>query len=82
MRGGQVLLTGSPAALHLTQCEVRYGLIWPGGLPAPVVDADTATYKDLLLPSGDMVDLAVTALKSGFTHAIVLREPPKGCGAG
>ncbi len=47
---------------------------WADKLPAPVVDGSTATYKDVI-PGGDLV---VTALPSGFSHDLVLRERPTG----
>ncbi|GAA4565193.1 LamG domain-containing protein [Planotetraspora kaengkrachanensis] len=53
-----------------------YGLSWPATLPEPVVHGDTATYRGVRLPSGQPADLAVTALKTGFAHTVVLRDRP------
>ncbi|MEU5874752.1 LamG-like jellyroll fold domain-containing protein [Glycomyces sp. NPDC047369] len=43
---------------------------WPGDLPVPTLDGDTAVYAEVL-PG---VDLWVTALDSGFTHTIVVKS--------
>ncbi|GAB3239319.1 LamG domain-containing protein [Glycomyces halotolerans] len=45
-------------------------LDWPGDLPAPVLDGDTAVYAEVL----PEVDLRVTALESGFTHTLVVKS--------
>ena len=45
---------------------------WQGTLPQPAVDGNVATYRDVV-PGGDLV---VTVTPTGFTHNIVLREPP------
>lgn len=47
---------------------------WPATLPVPVIDGDTATYRDVV-PDGDLV---VRATATGFSHDIVLREAPEG----
>lgn len=51
---------------------------WPTELPEPVVDGPTATYPDAVAGGGDLV---VIATPSGFTHNVVLHEPPA-AGAG
>lgn len=45
-------------------------------LPAPVVDGDTLTYRNVV-PNGD---LTVTAGATGFSHSLVLRRRPVGSG--
>lgn len=47
---------------------------WPGTLPEPVLDGDTATYPDAVAGG----DLVVTATAEGFSHSVVLRERPEG----
>ncbi|MGA4839999.1 LamG-like jellyroll fold domain-containing protein [Streptomyces sp. G45] len=44
---------------------------WPGKLPEPVVDGDTATYRSVL-PD---VDLVVRVENEGFAHLLVVRTP-------
>lgn len=46
---------------------------WPTTLPTPVVEGDTATYRDALAGVGDLV---VTATSTGFTHNIVIPAEP------
>ncbi|HEX5541518.1 MAG TPA: LamG domain-containing protein [Micromonospora sp.] len=46
-------------------------LAWPDRLPAPTVDAETATYAEVL-PD---VDLVVKATRTGFTHVLVVKTP-------
>ena len=46
---------------------------WPSDLPDPTVAGPTATYPGA---GPDGADLVVTATATGFTHNIVLHEPP------
>ncbi|MBO9523636.1 MAG: DNRLRE domain-containing protein [Nocardioidaceae bacterium] len=46
---------------------------WPSTLPEPELDGNTATYVGAV----DGGDLVVTALPTGFTHSVVLRERPE-----
>jgi hypothetical protein len=46
---------------------------WTTELPEPTVDGSTATYHDAVPGGGDLV---VTATAVGFTHNVVLHEPP------
>ena len=45
---------------------------WATALPEPVINGPTATYPGAV-PGGDLV---VTATSTGFTHNVVLNEPP------
>lgn len=45
---------------------------WPTELPEPTVEGATLTYPNVV----DNGDLVVTALRTGFSHSIVLREEP------
>jgi len=47
---------------------------WPSVLPTPTVEGSTVTYVDAVAGGGDLV---VTANATGFTHNIVLHEPPR-----
>ncbi|MEV0300003.1 DNRLRE domain-containing protein [Streptomyces prasinus] len=51
------------------------GIGWAGKLPEPELKGSTATYRNAVSGGGDLV---VTALKEGFSHSVVLHEPPKG----
>ncbi|GAA4895034.1 hypothetical protein GCM10023237_11710 [Streptomyces coeruleoprunus] len=44
---------------------------WPGKLPAPELDGDSALYKEVL----EGVDLKVTASAEGFRHVLVVKTP-------
>ncbi|MEV6331108.1 LamG domain-containing protein [Streptomyces sp. NPDC051909] len=46
-------------------------LSWPGELPKPELDGDSALYKEVLAG----VDLKVTASTEGFRHVLVVKTP-------
>ncbi|GAB7039809.1 MULTISPECIES: LamG-like jellyroll fold domain-containing protein [Catenuloplanes] len=46
------------------------GLTWPGALPKPVLNADQATYGEVL-PG---VDLVVNVTSTGFSHVLVIKN--------
>jgi RHS repeat-associated protein len=48
---------------------------WPTDLPQPIIEGDTATYPAAAPGGGDLV---VQATPGGFSHSIVLHEPPAG----
>jgi RHS repeat-associated protein len=52
----------------------RLGLDWPGVLPAPTLQGDTATYPNVVAGG----DLVVQALPGGFELSLVLRQRPTG----
>ncbi|MET8367121.1 hypothetical protein ACFYPH_14145 [Micromonospora sp. NPDC005252] len=62
---------GRGPAATLTTGKSTMTLGWPGGLPAPTVSADAATYPEVL-PG---VDLVLTATHTGFTHVLVVKTP-------
>ncbi|MEV4539348.1 LamG domain-containing protein [Asanoa sp. NPDC049518] len=43
---------------------------WPGGLPAPMLSGDTATYA-----LADDLDLVVRASATGYSHVLVVQSP-------
>ncbi|GGL18400.1 hypothetical protein Sme01_72570 [Sphaerisporangium melleum] len=53
----------------------EFSLSWGKALPRPVVKGNVATYVGAAGPSADLV---VTALTTGFSHDVVLRERPTG----
>jgi hypothetical protein len=64
--------TAGKPFVTMNQAGRVLSLTWPHGkLPAPVLDGDTATYKDAL-PG---VDLAVRAEADGFGHLLVVKTP-------
>ncbi len=65
---------GSGPFARLRKGERSLGLRWPSALPVPVLSGNTATYRNVV-PGGD---LAVSALPTGFSHSLVLRQRPTG----
>lgn len=62
---------GSQALATLRQRDGKsMSLIWPGALPKPELDGDTATYRDVL-PG---VDLRVRADLDGFSQVLVVHD--------
>jgi hypothetical protein len=60
---------GSTPLVTLVRGGRTLTMSWPGGLPAPSVAADSATYADVLAG----VDLVVRATRTGFTHVLVVK---------
>jgi Concanavalin A-like lectin/glucanases superfamily len=60
--------TGELAELHTG--HGRLALSWPGKLPAPTLDGDTATYAEVR-PG---VDLVLRATTDGFSHVLVVKN--------
>ncbi|MBX9420903.1 DNRLRE domain-containing protein [Streptomyces lateritius] len=63
---------GEGPLAHVTEGTKSLGLGWDGPLPRPVLDGNTATYKNVQ-PNADLV---VTALPEGFSHLLILNERP------
>jgi hypothetical protein len=63
----------TPYLAQVEDAGHSFGVDWQGALPKPELDGDTATYRNVV-PGGDLV---VTALPTGFSHSVVLRERPK-----
>jgi hypothetical protein len=65
------LSTGGTGPLAtLTHQGHTFSLTWPGTLPAPVLEKDTAIYAGVL---GSDVDLRVKATAEGFSHVLVVK---------
>ncbi|GIF23735.1 hypothetical protein BJ973_004346 [Actinoplanes tereljensis] len=62
---------GTGPLLELKQGAHQLRLTWPGTLPKPLLDGDTAVYRDVL-PG---VDLRVTAEALGFSEVLVVKTP-------
>lgn len=62
---------GDEPFARMSRAGEGFALSWPGRLPAPQVDGDTATYPEVL-PG---VDLQVRADVDGFTHLLVVKTP-------
>ncbi|MEU8357453.1 LamG-like jellyroll fold domain-containing protein [Nonomuraea sp. NPDC048882] len=60
---------GDGPLVRFGDSAARVELTWPGKLPEPVLDGDTATYREVL----PEVDLTVRATPRGFTHVLVVR---------
>ncbi|MGC5015217.1 DNRLRE domain-containing protein [Streptosporangium sp. DT93] len=64
---------GEAAVAKLKHSPYRsFGVRWAEKLPVPIVQGNTATYRNVV-HGGDLV---VTALPTGITHDVVLRERP------
>ncbi|MEV6982305.1 DNRLRE domain-containing protein [Sphaerisporangium sp. NPDC051017] len=50
-----------------------FSIRWPASLPEPRVSGNVAIYANAVGPGADLV---VTALSTGFTHDVVLRQRP------
>ncbi|MFC4147208.1 LamG domain-containing protein, partial [Micromonospora mangrovi] len=61
---------GSGAAVRLPVGGGQVSLSWPGVLPVPRVEGDTAVYESVL----PEVDLRLRALTDGFTWVLVVRS--------
>ncbi len=61
---------GAASAVRLPVDGGQVSLSWPGVLPAPRIEGDTAVY-DSVLPE---VDLRLRALADGFTWALVVKS--------
>ncbi|WP_214325938.1 hypothetical protein [Nonomuraea sediminis] len=59
-----------PATLVRDGTELAFG--WPGALPEPVLDGDTATYPGAI-PGLQDVDLRIRAGAEGFAEQIVVK---------
>ncbi len=62
---------GSAPLVRLRQGDRELSFDWPGKLPKPLLDGDTAIYRDVL-PD---VDLRVTAEPLGFSEVLVVKTP-------
>lgn len=62
------------AAVNAAGRDLRWRWAGEQTLPEPVVEGDTATYRNVV-PGGDLV---VTAFNTGFSHSIVLHRRPVG----
>jgi hypothetical protein len=60
---------GNEPLVTLVENSHTMTLDWPGDLPEPVLEGDTAVYAEVL----PEVDLRVTALENGFTHNLVVK---------
>jgi hypothetical protein len=60
---------GSGPFVTLVRGGKSFSLSWPGGLPAPVISGESATYAEVL-PG---VDLVARATRTGFTHVLVVK---------
>jgi RHS repeat-associated protein len=66
---------GDRTFASVTEAGRELGWRWPTDLPQPIVEGDTATYPAAAPGGGDLV---VQATPGGFSHSIVLHEPPAG----
>ncbi|MGW4799546.1 LamG-like jellyroll fold domain-containing protein, partial [Nonomuraea sp. NPDC004297] len=61
---------GQEPLVRLSRAGRELSMSWPGPLPEPVVEGDTAVYQGVL---GTDVDLRVRALPDGFAHTLVVK---------
>ncbi|MFE0106948.1 LamG-like jellyroll fold domain-containing protein [Streptomyces sp. NPDC059009] len=61
---------GDDPLVRMTKAGREVALSWPGRLPAPTLEGDTATYADVL-PD---VDLRMGAQEDGFTQLLVVKS--------
>lgn len=66
----QVAQTGVVTIKNADGTSVRFG--WNGALPAPTLDGDTATYKDV----APNLDIVIQMTSTGFEQFFVLTAPP------
>ncbi|RAY15895.1 hypothetical protein DPM19_09060 [Actinomadura craniellae] len=62
---------GDAPMVRMARASRELSLTWPGKLPQPVLDGDTATYRSVL-PD---VDLRLRAEPDGFAHVLVIKTP-------
>jgi hypothetical protein len=63
---------GDAPMLAMTRAGRRMSLSWPGTLPVPELDGDTAVYRGVLGPD---VDLRVRVTAEGVSHVLVVKTP-------
>jgi Concanavalin A-like lectin/glucanases superfamily len=61
---------GSEALVSMTAGGGSLALSWPSPLPVPVIEGDTAVYREVLAG----VDLRMRATAVGFTHVLVVKS--------
>ncbi|MFF3768140.1 LamG-like jellyroll fold domain-containing protein [Streptomyces sp. NPDC001922] len=61
---------GDKPLVRMTKAGRKLALSWPTALPAPLLQGDTATYRDVL-PG---VDLRMGAQEDGFTQLLVVKS--------
>ncbi|GGO83266.1 hypothetical protein GCM10012289_76350 [Nonomuraea cavernae] len=61
---------GQQPLVRMSRAGRELSLSWPGPLPEPVLDGDSAVYRAVL---GSDVDLRVRALPDGFSHTLVVK---------
>jgi concanavalin A-like lectin/glucanase superfamily protein len=62
---------GTSAMARMARAGRELSLSWPGSLPEPVLDGDTAKYTDVV----DGVDLLLRAKSDGMSTLIVVKTP-------
>ncbi|GGQ23043.1 hypothetical protein GCM10010140_61820 [Streptosporangium pseudovulgare] len=63
---------GQEPLVRMSRAGRELSLSWPEALPEPVLEGDSAVYRDIL---GGGVDLRVRALADGFSHTLVIKTP-------